>query len=236
MMKRAPFITCQNCILQYKIINRQIVLLRSLFRIITVTVNKNETVMISKQKRNIYIIHGYQASPNDHWFPWLSQQLNQSGHVSKRIILAESAQPNFAYWQKLLASQLSKLDANSIIIAHSLGCIAALHYLTDYFRQHRGKIRAGIFVAGFMSPLRALPELDSFIQQVNLDSSLLAKHIPLSVCLLSSNDTYVAPPQTIQLANFIQAQTVEIKNAGHFMANDGYTEFQRLYDVLKPLL
>lgn len=192
--------------------------------------------MVQKTKKNIYIIHGYMASPNDHWIPWLSQLLNNSGHVSKRIVLADSTQPNFEYWQKFLSLQLPKLDEDSIIIAHSLGCITVLHYLTEYFKQHRVKIKAGIFVAGFMSPLQALPDLDSFIQQAKLDRVVLHQHMPLALCLLSSNDPLVPPPQTIQLANFIQAQNFEVKNAGHFMASDGYTEFHRLYQILKPLL
>ncbi len=42
---------------------------------------------------------------------------------------------------------------------------------------------------------------------------VLVKGMPLSVCLLSSNDPYVPPPLTLQLSNLIQAQNIEVKNA-----------------------
>ena len=192
--------------------------------------------MIKTTKKNIYIVHGYQASPNDHWFPWLSKRLNDAGHISKRVVLAESEQPNFEYWQKFLSLQMSRLDENTIIVAHSLGCLTTLHYLSTYFEVHKSKIKAGIFVAGFMSPLKAILELNDFIQKAKLNRLVLVKGMPLSVCLLSSNDPYVPPPLTLQLSNLIQAQNIEVKNAGHFMAQDGYIEFEQLWETLQPLL
>ncbi|TCS79983.1 alpha/beta hydrolase [Pectinatus cerevisiiphilus] len=36
--------------------------------------------MITKKK--IYIIHGYNASANRHWFPWLEQELTSDKNIS----------------------------------------------------------------------------------------------------------------------------------------------------------
>lgn len=90
--------------------------------------------MNSAEQKKIYIVHGYQASPNDHWFPWLGRKLQLVGHHSKRVMLAESNQPNFENWQKFLSVQIPNLDENTIIVAHNLGCLAVLHYLTAHFK------------------------------------------------------------------------------------------------------
>lgn len=192
--------------------------------------------MNSPDAKKIYIVHGYKASPNDHWFPWLSRKLQLAGHFSKRVMLAQSSQPDFEAWQKFLALQIPELDEDTIIVAHSLGCLAALHYLNQRFQAAGGSIKAGIFAAGFKAPLPGAPELNSFIHQARLDSAMLQHHMPLAFSLLSSNDPLVPPPLTLQLGHFLNAQTYEVKQAGHFMRGDGYAEFHEVWELIKPLL
>lgn len=192
--------------------------------------------MKNSEQKKIYIVHGYKASPNDHWFPWLSRKLQLAGHSSKRVMLAESGQPNFESWQKFLSLQIPHLDEDTIIVAHSLGCLAVLHYLNERFKTTGEKIKAGIFVAGFKAPLASTPELNTFIQQAKLDSALLQRHMPLAFSFLSSNDPIVPPPLSVQLGHFLNAQIYEVKQAGHFMQENGYTEFHEIWALIKPLL
>lgn len=192
--------------------------------------------MNSAEQKKIYIVHGYQASPNDHWFPWLGRKLQLAGHQSKRVMLAESNQPNFENWQKFLSVQIPNLDENTIIVAHDLGCLAVLHYLTARFKTTGGNIKAGIFVAGFKAPLNSTLELNEFVQQAKLDSAVLQRHMPLALSLFSSNDPIVPPPLSLQLGHFLNAQTYEIKQAGHFLQEHGYDQFQEIWELMKPLL
>lgn len=190
----------------------------------------------SSEINKIYIIHGHDASPNDHWYPWLSRKLQQAGHYSRRIVMANASQPDFEAWQKFLALQMPDLDENTIVIAHSLGCLTALHYLNQRFLQTGARIKAGIFVSGFKTRLTTQPELTNFIQCAKMDSGILQTHIPICISFISSNDPIVPPPASIQLGSFINAQIYEVKDAGHFMAEDGFSEIPELWDVLKPLL
>lgn len=191
---------------------------------------------MSESKQHIYIVHGYQASPNHHWFPWLSQQLTQmdSQFVVKRLVLPHSDAPDFEEWQQALALQMSALNENTIIIAHSLGCLATLHYLSIQLRERR--IKAIFCIAGFKAPLKALPELDFFITHAKLDSGVLHSHIASRVVIFSSNDPVVPPPLALTFGHFLSAQVQEVKRAGHFMRENGYTEFEFLLNNLKPLL
>lgn len=191
---------------------------------------------MSKSKQHIYIVHGYQGSPNDHWFPWLSQKLTQiDAHLAvKRLVLPHSNTPNFEEWQQALALQMSTLDENTIIVAHSLGCLATLHYLSIQLRERR--IKAIYCIAGFKAPLKAVPELDSFIAQAKLDSGVLHSHIASRVVMFSNNDPFVPPPFVLTFGHFLSAEVQEVKRAGHFMGEDGYIEFELLLNNLKPLL
>ncbi|AZN64995.1 RBBP9/YdeN family alpha/beta hydrolase [Acinetobacter johnsonii] len=187
-------------------------------------------------KQHIYIVHGYQASPNDHWFPWLSQKLSQMDlHAEvKRLVLPHSDAPHFEEWQQALALQMTTLDENTIIIAHSLGCLATLHYLSSKLRERR--IKAILCIAGFKAALTTLPELSGFIAQAKLDSGILHSHIASRVVMFSNNDPYVPPPLALTFGHFLSAEVLEVKRAGHFMRENGYAEFELLFNTLKPLL
>lgn len=188
------------------------------------------------ESQKIYIVHGHDASPNDHWFPWLGRKLQEAGHYSRRIVMANAAQPDFDHWQKFLALQMPDLDENTIVIAHGLGCLTTLHYLNQYFEQHGTRIKAGVFVSGFKSSLPTQPELTAFIQRAKMDSGVLQTYMPICISLISSNDPIVPPPVAIQLGNFINAQIYEVKEAGHFTAKDGFSEIPQLWHVLEPIL
>ncbi|MEC6127287.1 RBBP9/YdeN family alpha/beta hydrolase [Acinetobacter ursingii] len=184
--------------------------------------------------KNVYIIHGYRAVPEDHWFIWLEQHIQQAGATAERIFLADSAHPDPEVWQECLNAQCSVLDENTIIVAHSLGCLSSLNFLSKAL-QH-SSIAAGIFVSGFTEKLKAIPELDTFIESQRLDDKLLRQKILRRYVFLSSNDPFVPPPLSIRLGQRLNAQLLEIKQAGHFMQEDGYAAFPQLWDVLRPLL
>ncbi|WP_425918144.1 alpha/beta hydrolase [Acinetobacter sp. TSRC1-2] len=39
--------------------------------------------------------------------------------------------PNFQIWQQALQMQIPKLEQDTIIVAHSLGCLASLHFFNS---------------------------------------------------------------------------------------------------------
>lgn len=77
-----------------------------------------------------YIIHGYGASPTDHWFPWLQARLQAAGIPTIVPPLPDSEHPDFAAWQATLTQTIGTPDRNTLLIAHSLGTISLLHYLS----------------------------------------------------------------------------------------------------------
>ncbi len=189
---------------------------------------------MSQLKKKVYIIHGDQASANDHWFPWLSRKIQHAGHQARRLILPDSSSPNFQSWQAAIQLQIPRLDPESIIVAHGLGCLASLHFLSQALNQTQ--MRGLILVAGFKDKLTALPELDGFIRQAKLDMTILQKQIVTRFLLFSCNDPYVSPPKAVLLGHYLNAQMQEVKHAGHFMHSDGFDEFHQLWAVLNPML
>ena len=80
--------------------------------------------------KRAFIIHGYGATPEDHWFSWLAQQLQAAGVATAIPALPDPEQPDFDRWQAALATHLGTPDAHTFYVAHSLGTISLLHFLS----------------------------------------------------------------------------------------------------------
>ena len=182
----------------------------------------------------VFIIHGYQSSPEQHWFPWLATKIEQKGSQCEIVHLKGSDQPNFATWRQNLEAQVHPLNEQTIIVAHSLGCISVLDYLSEALN---GRLIKAIFmVAGFNEKLTALPELNQFVQQAKLNDALLRFRIQQRYSLFSCNDPFVPAPLSIRFGQLLNAQMIEVKKAGHFIQSDGLSEFPQLWEKLEKLL
>lgn len=182
----------------------------------------------------VFIIHGYQSSPEQHWFPWLATKIEQMGSQCEIVHLQGSDKPDFATWRQNLEAQVHPLNEQTIIVAHSLGCISVLDYLSEALN---GRLIKAIFmVAGFNEKLTALPELNQFVQQAKLNDALLRFRIQQRYSLFSCNDPFVPAPLSIRFGQLLNAQMIEVKKAGHFMQSDGLSEFPQLWEKLEKLL
>lgn len=182
----------------------------------------------------VFIVHCESADPDQHWYHWLQQQLIQLGTRVERIFLADAAYPTSEIWQTCLDVQLKELDERSIVIAHGLSCLAIARFLTYKLSHHR--IRAGIFIAGFNESIPKHPEFNAFINHSHFIGGILRANIQRRLVLFSSNDPIVPVPLTFKFSHLINAQLIEIAQAGHFRSEDGYREFPQLLHVLQTLL
>ncbi len=184
--------------------------------------------------KTVYIVHGYNASATDHWFLWLQQKVESMGHQCEIVCLENSEQPQYAQWKHNLVQQVQTLNENVIIVAHSLGCLSSLDFLSSVL--YGRKLLALFMIAGFNKKLPALPELNLFIDQVSVDDASLRLSIDHRFLFFSNNDPYVLAPWSIQFGHLMNAQMIEVKGAGHFMTVDGLTEFPQLWEKLLVLL
>ncbi len=92
----------------------------------------------------VYIVHGYTASADKHWFPWLAQELAKIGVECYRLNMPDSSSPNPDKWLRHLEEHVT-IDDETIVVGHSLGCITWLNFLARNFL----KPKAAIFVSGF---------------------------------------------------------------------------------------
>lgn len=175
------------------------------------------------------IFHGYGATPADHWFAWLAEQL-ESSFVSTTIpAFPEPLNPQALQWEDSVKTALGIPNEQTIVIAHSLGCLAVLRYLRSIpTLWHLGTL---VLVSGFIDRLPALPELNDFIGP-DFDLSGLTEHIDRVLVFRSDNDTIVPPALTDSLAKRLGISPQVVPGAGHFLAVEGISELPAVFEAI----
>ena len=171
--------------------------------------------------KRAFIIHGWGATPADHWFAALSDDLGKLGYKVALFPLPDSRRPDFAAWQRTLAEYIGTPRPDDLFVTHSLGNISLLHYLSH---SRPPKIGGLVLVSGFAGKLPALSEIegysiDAYVAQARLDLPAIRRMTGNTACIISANDPIVAPAESIKLANAFGARVMTVPDAGHFLAS-----------------
>ncbi|HGV3500687.1 TPA: RBBP9/YdeN family alpha/beta hydrolase [Providencia stuartii] len=174
------------------------------------------------------IIHGYTASPEKNWFPWLKSQLEALGAQVDVPDMPDSLSPDPVKWQQRLQQLPFDIDKESVLIGHSLGCVTALRFLQNKNQAVKGYV----LVSGFDEEQRTLPELRSHTLSP-LGYATLTDLADKRISIISTNDEIVSPSSSKVLAEALKTQVILEENAGHFLDREGYTTFPTLLEAIK---
>lgn len=178
----------------------------------------------------VFVIHGYTASPEENWFPWIQQQAIQAGASLKVLRLDPSETPSLDVWNRQIKEQVDVIDQHTVFIAHSLGCLATLHYLSHILQKQR--IKQLVLVAGFNGRLGRLEQVNPFINAAKIDFELLKSHIEKRVVIYSEGDDRVLPKFSLEQAESLAADIVAAEHQGHFIDSEGCTALPEVWDAI----
>ena len=173
----------------------------------------------------IFIFHGSAGKVNDHWRPWLQDRLAEQGYevIMQQFPIGSEETPS--NWFKKIEQHREKLP-DSILIGHSLG----VPFILDILQDWSPRVAGCFLVGGFQGQLFAAgSSLDAFSVR-DFDWEKLNRLCPVFKVYNSDNDPYVPLEKGRELAQLLGVECTLVSGAGHFMASDGYTEFQRLLD------
>jgi len=186
---------------------------------------------------NFFIIHGI-TGPNT-WMEWLENSLLSLGDVfvpefpcGKKAIRKD--------WESKMSEVKDKINAATIFICHSIGCLFAINYLA----KHNIKIKAIIFVAGPAdASLIPLPDgkksilprvLEDFLPKANTTQKFLK--LVGQTFAVYSNEDHIFPIENLQkFAKNLKAKEIRIydRSKGHFGSRDNVESISEIYEIIK---
>lgn len=187
----------------------------------------------SQIRKHVYVIHGYNATPKSHWFPWIKDRLSERGATVDILELPNSQSPNLTEWTEHLSQHASELDGGTYFIAHSLGCVSLLRYLEQ--AELKEKIGGFLLVSGFSKSLPELRFLDEFTR-APLDYGSIVDAARYRMVLASKDDPIVPFSYSKELSERILADFYPVDGCGHFLGIEGFTTLPIVYDLMSKAM
>ena len=188
-----------------------------------------------KQPR-IFLVHGWDGSPANNWFPWLKRELEQRGFLVSAPAMPHPQIPTIEDWVSHLSATVGKPDEDTYLIGHSMGCQAIARYLE---RLPAGVTVGGaVFVAGFFKRLADIgdsPEEKAVERewlQTPLDLKKVKTHLSQSVAIFSDDDPWVPLDNQNDFKNELGSKLIIEHEKKHFDNTAGVKELPAALDAV----
>ncbi len=176
----------------------------------------------------ITIIHGFNATPQDHFYPWLADTLRAKGYEVQvpELPLKTGEELEAEALLKLMNEKIGLLTHDDIVVGHSLSAVLALRYLE--YVEMKSTSRAFVLVA---PPWKVGAEEMQSLFMTNLDFDVVPWKAMEFVVVHSPDDDLVPFDHAKKWSEVLKAKLVDIPGNDHYMDK----EYPILVDVIENL-
>lgn len=191
---------------------------------------------MAKDKKIVYIIHGWSDGPQGSWFPWLKTELETRGFEVCVPSMPDADEPKIEAWVGYLAKVSKMVDENTYFVGHSIGCQTILRYLERLLNNK--KIGGAVFVAGWFFKLTNLEtEEEEKIAEPWVETPInfekVKKITRNFIAIFSDNDPFVPLDKNVKLfRDKLDAEIMIEHGKGHMIKEDGVTELPIVLEAL----
>ena len=187
----------------------------------------------------IYIVHCWDGTKDDGWYPWLDKQLSNENNIVYRFDMPNTTSPDIDEWVSFLDSKVESLDENTFFVGHSIGCQTIMRYLQT---KNMCKIGGILFVAPWLELLDfAIEDEESYnVAKPWLNTKIDFEKVKLFTnninCIFSDNDYFVSLDQKDKFEKLLDAKTIVVSGKGHISQDDGVYELKEILEECKNML
>jgi uncharacterized protein len=184
--------------------------------------------------KRVFIIHRWSGSPAADWYPWLKVELEKRGFEVHVPEMPDADHPKIETWVPFLAKQIGKLDEDTFLVGHSVGCQTILRFL----ESAKEKVGGCVFVGGWL-PLKNLTADEKSVAKPWLETPInfekVRKATKNSTAIFSDNDPYVPLNNMKLFEQNLGAKIVLESKKGHFTDEEGVKELPVVMNELLKL-
>lgn len=180
----------------------------------------------------VFIIHGFEGTPNGCWRPWLMAELEKQDVYACSLAMPTPNEPICNEWVQEIARHV-ELNKNEQIylVGHSLGVPAILRYL----ESTEAKNIHGVVLVSGPSENNGYEKLDSFFDKTfNFENAKMkCKNFAI---IHGDNDTLVPLSNAQLLAKELNGELILVKNGGHLNGSSGWTALPECLTALNKMM
>ena len=166
--------------------------------------------------KRVFIIHRWEGTPKDDWYPWLKEELEHRGFEVIIPAMPNTENPTIEEWVPALEKAIGEVDKDTYLIGHSVGCQTIIRYL----QETDAKVGGVLFVAGWLSlqGLETQEEKDVTEPWLTtpIDFDKIKRLSNKITAIFSLDDPFVPISDSVIFREKLGAKTITEKNKGHF--------------------
>jgi uncharacterized protein len=182
--------------------------------------------------KKVFIIHGFEGSPNGGWRGWLMQELEKQDIYACALPMPTPEKPVLEEWLGEIDRiiNLNKED-ELCLVGHSLGVTTILRYLETADTKF-----AGIVLVSGPITKTGNRKIDNFLE-TSFDFEAIKTKAQKFVVIHGDNDPYVSITDHGDISSkALNAEYIVIKNGQHLNGSAGYHVLPECLEVLNSIM
>ncbi len=188
--------------------------------------------------KRVFIVHGWSGSPEEGWFPWLKNKLEEKGFEVFVPAMPNPDVPTIDAWVSCLRDAVGVPDEETYFVGHSIGCQTIMRYLASLPQDI--KVGGVIFVAPWFTLMNLSSKEESGIAkpwlETPIDLEKVKSHSSFFITFFSDDDPVVPLDNQELFKQNLNAEVFVEHEKGHLGGDDHITEFPTLLDKLLAVI
>jgi predicted alpha/beta hydrolase family esterase len=181
--------------------------------------------------KKVFIVHGFQGSPNGGWRPWLMGELEKEDVYACALPMPTPNDPVPSEWVAEIARVVERDSRDQIyLVGHSLGVPAILRFLET---TNATNVKGAVLVSGPIYK-NDKKKVYQFLENGFVFSKVKAAGNNF-VVIHGDNDRNVSFEQGEYLAKELRAELIAIENGGHLNGSSGWLTLPQCLGALNKM-
>lgn len=185
--------------------------------------------------KKVFVIHGFQDTPEGGWRPWLKEKLEAQDDVVELLKMPTPFDPVLSEWVKTISDTVQNPNEDVYLVGHSLGVPTILNYFESL--NEGEKIGGAVLVSGFYKPLLEDedPEerkIDHFADH-EFDWGKIKSVCGKCVVIHGDDDDVVPFYHAEHISKMLDCELVIVKGGGHLNSESNWLELSEALEWLK---
>jgi len=179
--------------------------------------------------KKVYLIHGFEGSPNGGWRPYIMRELEKQDVYACALPMLSPSLPVLSEWLSEVERCVKRDGEDEIyIVGHSLGGTTILRFLEQFdFKNIKG-------IVSVSAPCISRKEnsrISNFLKD-DFNWSLIKSRAGKVVVIHGDDDPLVPMSDAEKIKDELNGKLIIIKNGKHLNGSAGFTELPELLEEL----
>jgi hypothetical protein len=185
--------------------------------------------------KKVFMIHGFNGSPNGGWRPWLMGELAKNDVWACSLAMPTPDVPVKEEWIKTISLAVQNSSEEIFLVGHSLGVPTILRYLEGL--PSDSKIGGVVLVSGPVFPIKrdGYDNVNSFLIK-SFDFEKIKNVCNNFTVIHGDNDPMVDFSEGQYLSQKLSCELISIPNGKHLNGSAGWYELPELLKILNNIL